>query len=295
MLKTLVVPLDGSLLAETAIPHALALARPTKAMIHIVRVVTPRMGGQLDQFQTDRQHTAQAEQYLSPIQAQMREEGARVRTTVLHGYPIDQLLIHSAQVQADLIVMATHGRSGVQRLILGSVADRIVREAACPVVLVRGEMPVRTCLRILVPLDGTTLGEAVLPIAATLARTLHARLTLLRAVPRATYNLHRLAVHQAEHYLEELAEPFRHSGLVVETCSDIGDPRQVITRYAQECQPDLIVMTTHTCLPIERGFFGSVADHVLHHVNVPLVMYHYQDDPVCRDEPQQQAHLAARA
>ena len=145
MYKRILVPLDGSELAESALPHAAALARGLESQIRLVRVniadeFVYGPAGQVAPYadevlERDRQ---EAVAYLGRIRARLQHPGLAVITEVLKG-PVAQAIIeYAAAQQIDLIVMSTHGRSGLNRLIFGSVAEKVLQGARCPTLIVRG-------------------------------------------------------------------------------------------------------------------------------------------------------------
>jgi nucleotide-binding universal stress UspA family protein len=143
MFKTILIPLDGSVLAEAAIPAATAIARSTHpaSELILVRVVPDLwiddilMPGKLETFQAQVKQDCQ--QYLDACAEPLRKEGLHVTVLVASGEPADQILEVAAIAHADLVAMATHGRSGLQRIMVGSIADKVVHRASMPVLLVR--------------------------------------------------------------------------------------------------------------------------------------------------------------
>lgn len=138
----LLVPLDGSAFAETALPHAAALAHALGAALRLVRALEPPMalygypGVGLVQESLEEER-AEAETYLEEVAARLRGDGISVGTVVREGWPADAIVCSDAQANPWLIVMSTHGRAGVARLLLGSVALEVVRRSAVPVMLIR--------------------------------------------------------------------------------------------------------------------------------------------------------------
>lgn len=295
MLKKILVPLDGSSLAETALPHAITLARRTNATIYLIRVVKEQGNPA-----TNPPNSRVVTEYMAQKVSTVHDEGIPVQSIIRSGNAAEQIVYRAAALQVDVIVMATHGRSGLQRLFLGSVADQIVRKAECPVFLIHGAVPVRPYRTIVVPLDGTLIGESVLPVAATLARAYHARLILIHTLPIlsegdpalnpmvAMASVHEYYYEDADKmrdYLNKVAAPLKHSGLAVETVCCLGNPKEILADYVQSERPDLLVMATHTNVPVERALLGSVADYTLHHVDVPIMLYRYRGPVIERSEP----------
>lgn len=145
MYKTLLVPLDGSALAEAALSHAVSLATQLDCEIVLLRVVVSPyaiVAPDLVLAGTDpnlSELTAHAKQYLKTIADPLQRQGLRVRTIVCEGPVAEAILDHAQALRADLIVMSTHGRGGISRWVYGSVAERVLQAAACPVLLIRAK------------------------------------------------------------------------------------------------------------------------------------------------------------
>ena len=190
MLNTILVPLDGSTLAEEALPDALVLARAAGARVVLMRAIPPRRpGSATDEFDSIKHE-------LEALADRRRDEGIRVDAVVHRTFMTDvgpAICSAAEDEQAGLIVMSTHGRSGLGRWVYGSVADSVLRQAEVPVMLIRSQAdhdwPKDRTMRILVPLDGCDLAEEALGTAAELATILKAELHLVRVVERPGYPL----------------------------------------------------------------------------------------------------------
>ena len=142
MYKRVLVPLDGSRLAEGILPFVLQIAGPLDLEVVLVRVVEPVMPQALEgtgQFVVDdvAARLREARQYLAPVAEDLRSRGVRVTTDARHGEPLTELLAAARDSQADLIAMTTHGRSGLGRLLFGSIAEAVLRRAKIPVLMMR--------------------------------------------------------------------------------------------------------------------------------------------------------------
>jgi len=142
MYKRVLVPLDGSRLAEGILPFVLQIAGPLDLEVVLVRVVEPVMPQALEgtgQFVVDDvvARLREARQYLAPVAEDLRGRGVRVTTDARHGEPLTELLAAARDSQADLIAMTTHGRSGLGRLLFGSIAEAVLRRAKIPVLMMR--------------------------------------------------------------------------------------------------------------------------------------------------------------
>ena len=142
-IDTLLVPLDGSALAESSMPHVEALAEAMGLKISLVQVITtPTMAyPATEPYAFDPQMAANLEGaaagYLKEKQTELEQKGFQVQTTVKNGYPAAHIIDLAAESEGRLIVMSTHGRSGLGRWIMGSVADRVLRASYSPVLLIR--------------------------------------------------------------------------------------------------------------------------------------------------------------
>lgn len=285
-LGTVLAPLDGTMVGEAALPYAEAIARAMGAPLRLVSVVdvfafdVPR--GRMALVEELR--TAQARklvEYLELTAAVLRESGLVVSCTVQYGAPADEILALSRGDEIGMIVMATHGRGGVQRWWVGSVADKVMRMSVVPVLLVRPptEAAARQSVsinRILVPLDGSELAEAALDPALALARAAHARVVLLRVEPwgamagapelisyaGSTADIEREVTDALYTYLHGVKERLGDD-VPVEIVAERGVPGQVLIDYAHRPDVDLVVMATHGRGGWRRFVLGSTADRMV--------------------------------
>ncbi len=187
MLKKILVPVDGSAFGEAALPTALELSRQADADIRLAMVGEPAgvTGGWEEAFRSA--HTI----YLEHVQGAVTEDAARpASTALLDGDVADALCQEAMRAESDLIVMSTHGRGGLTRMWLGSVADAVVRQSSTPVLLVRPpagdeqslEVEEPTVRRVVIPLDGSTLSEVAIEPALELGTLFGASFTLLRVI-----------------------------------------------------------------------------------------------------------------
>ncbi|MBI2002430.1 MAG: universal stress protein [candidate division NC10 bacterium] len=145
MYKKILVPLDGSGLAETVLPHAAALARAMGAEVTLVSVVhflLGASGAKLDavpEAAAERKAALKAEAmiYLGKIQRDLKGQGVAARCVALEGDVASEIIAHAEQEESDLIAMGTHGRSGIDRFVMGSIAEKVVRGTRKPVLLIR--------------------------------------------------------------------------------------------------------------------------------------------------------------
>lgn len=280
MVSTILIPLDGSELARHALPFATFLARATQARLVLLhayqsRKLDPEADPELDLIQ---EH--------ADLASGLRERGVHATTWLSYDEPGPAIVKTAADLQADLIVMSTHGRGGVGQLMYGSVAEHVVRHAPVPVILVTA----KTCcprvdespLRILVPLDGTAHSEAAIGPASELACTLRAGLLVLRAAePRLERGMpwepdwsprRQQVVDEARRYLEDTAGLLRADGHDVEVRVETGPPSDAIARVANELGSAIVVMATHGRGALSRLLVESVASETLRKLAVPVLL-----------------------
>jgi nucleotide-binding universal stress UspA family protein len=283
MFKTILVPLDGSPLAEQALAPAGELARRTGADIVLVRA--PKMEpayaaaesayGLIYPEQAVGQASAEARDYLKSIQSRRAARGVTVRTVVAEGDAAGAIVDVGDQVKADLIVMSSHGYSGLTRWWLGSVAEKVLRAAGCPVLVMRSRRAIR---RVLITLDGSGLsGQAIAP-AIAVAMSLGASVTLLRVVPEIDAEqlreLDQFETGLGPRLLEEMREDAKlYLQKVVATVAGpslqinyevrSGPAASAILEYAQNHAIDLIAMATHGRTGLQRWVYGSITGKVL--------------------------------
>lgn len=290
MLKTILVPLDGSELAERALSFASAASIPTAAHLVLVRVV-----GASSFLGTDLQPLTEAEAYLSQHAEQLVERGFSVDTEIPCGdspasWIVEQVRVH----HADLVVMSTHGRTGPGRWLLGSVAEAVVARSPVPVLVdrawhwVQRELLLQDEPRLLVPLDGSPFAESALAVALGLADDLGCELVLTRVEPRPTGVL-KAADGQVLAYVDQLEDVERLAGndylrhvadQIAEVAPDLpvhldvrfGAPAEGIAESAADTHAALVIMATHGRTGFRRALMGSVAGRVLHDGTTPLVL-----------------------
>jgi nucleotide-binding universal stress UspA family protein len=282
-MKRIVVPLDGSSLSEAIVPVVEALARDYGAGIVLVRAIAPQRatGAEFGPQQ-------EAETYLSTVAASLERRGGRgVDWRVWYDEPGRAIVSAATSVEADLVAMATHGRGGLGRLLLGSVAAAVVHASPMPVLLVRGEPRWEPggIGQIVVPLDGSQVSEAVLPSVEALAGPFDLGIHLVHAVepfPASARAEISLAFEEAsvesrrrdaEDHLAKLAAALGAKGLRVTPVVRVGAPLDIITGYAEAAGAGLIAMATHGRTGVGRLLIGSVAERVLRTVRTPVLLW----------------------
>lgn len=286
MPTTILVPLDGSALAERALPYAERLARATDGQLVLVRSALARTFPGTDPTDAQTAAVDEAEAYVARIASRLEERGLAVIQAVPYGPAAEEILDEIDLRQADLVVMSTHGRSGLGRWIYGSVADHVLRGTRKPVLLIPAtcerSWPAERPLRVLVPLDGSALAEEALEVANQLTAEPRSELILLRAVEPMNYAYaegfayvpldpeEELA--DANEYLDSVVARLRAAGQTVEPVTRSGYAAATIETVARENDVDLIAMATHGRGGIARVVLGSVATGTLQRASVPLLL-----------------------
>lgn len=293
MFKSILVSLDGSRFAESALPAALSLSRVTGADVHLATVHEPVPSFSYDEWESAAWDWS--EEYVQKVRTEAEPlAGGSVDAWVGSGRVLDCLELRARDVEADLVVMATHGRGAFTRAWLGSTADAYVRHADRPVLLIRPDDDGRASLeadlsfqRILVPLDGSPLSETELDLAEAMARLFDAELLLVRVVAypveiASPYLPHTVQMNQqivdeardvAHKYLHDAAARLQADGFGVRTFVKVdAQPGHAIAHVVDEEEADLVVMATHGRGGIQRALLGSTTDKVIRGVHVPVLV-----------------------
>ena len=305
--RSILVPLDGSELAEQALPAALNVARHHGAALHVVRVYVPIAGVYGEHAvpydeALDRELMRRAQDYLDHVVARLAS-GASIQATAAlrEGSIADTITRHATAVGADLLVMTTQGRGPLGRFWLGSVSDELVRQAGMPILFVRprqGEpdfAPEPAVRRVLVPLDGSRLSELILDPVLDLwdpGRTEYTLLQIVRPTAELNYGpaggsvtglqealqhlreLEQQGLKGAHDYLEALAARLRARSFNVKTrvVADEQTANAILDDAAAHAA-DLIALATRGRGGLKRLMVGSVADKVLRGADLAVLVY----------------------
>lgn len=293
-IERILVPLDGSKLAETVLPAAYTLAERCRASITLLHVIEHHAPDQVH-GQRHLNDVTESETYLAEVEERYQRYEVPASWHV-HPNPEHDVARsigqHADELGADLIALATHGTGGLKGFIFGRIAQQVLGHTTTPVLLAQprdaeSESSFR-CRLVLVPLDGTEDAEAALPMARLLAERTAAELRLVRVVetvetisgqrgaaatfsPTATAALLDVEENQARDELAAIATE-RLSGLAVTTEVRRGDIPDELARATGASGADLICLSTHGRAGISGRFAGSIADRLLSHVDVPLLL-----------------------
>jgi len=299
MLQSLLVPLDGSEFSERTLPLAQALAKATGASLHLVHVHVPHPPDHflsntqfhyegLDLEEYEAHHREQEQAYLDEVRARVSKD-TPVDVALLEGHVAEEVAQHAGTVKADMVLITTHGHTGVSRMWLGSVADALVRCTNLPLLVVHPAfgshvpLEVRSFRHIMVPLDGSELSASILGPTSDLAKATGAMLTLVHVVSSSAVLGTRIfpvlpdditpAMEKAREYLDGKAAELRAKGLTVETHVEEHEaPGRAIAAIADKLDADLVALATHGYGGLKRALLGSVADKVLRSSPLPLLI-----------------------
>lgn len=275
MYEKIVVPLDGSPLAEVALPYAEEIAGKMGSEIILLSVLPSE---ELEEYRHHHTYSKKivdftrrhAEKYVE----RAGPKAIKVETATRVGNPAEGILDYVNKGAFNLIVMATHGRSGVSRWAMGSVADKVVRATTRqPLLLIRakGAHPDIRAKRILkktlVPLDGSTVSEAVIPAITEIARNLKMELTFLKVLPRTNHTNG-----DTEGYLQNWCRQLEDEGISARYEVRVGAAADQIIDLADELAVDMVAMSTRGQTAISLWPLGSVAQKVLLGGNTPLLL-----------------------
>ncbi len=292
MFQHFLVPLDGSKLAEAVMPDAHALALRLGARVTLLHIVEqhapPTIHGD-----THLSAASDAEKYLRAFAQQWSRDSVRIESHVHTQQPQNvatMIVDQAAELNADVIVLSTHGHSGLREKLLGSIAQKVVHEGSVPVLLIRPEregiIGPREIHEILLPLDGERVHEAAISLAAALAEKLGATIHLLNVVPTVEAltaeesapsavlpNAMRAVLDLAQQGGADYLRGVR-ARIVTATTAEVarGDPAKTIVSTAKRVNADLIVMATHGRMGLSAFWSASVAPKVLDEFKGPLLL-----------------------
>ncbi|MCM0081403.1 universal stress protein [Geomonas sp. Red32] len=295
MLKHILVPIDGSRLAEAALPAASLLAVRLKARVTLMHVVEKDAPEEVH-GQPHLQHPADAENYLHEAAGRYFPDSVPVECHVHTSEVVDvagSIVAHAEELEHDLVIMCSHGRGAARHLFLGSIAQSVIARGSLPVMITHpdaeGRPPAFACRHILVPLDDDPEHAESLPVSRRLAKACGATLHLAyvipdlatisgetalasRMLPGTTRRALDLTTQDAERYFADLEAALRKEGFQASAHVLRGDPATVILEAAQLPEIDLVVLGTHGKTGMEAFWSGSVAHRICSQSKVPLLL-----------------------
>jgi nucleotide-binding universal stress UspA family protein len=286
-IKTILVPTDFSADAEAAIGTATALAKSFGASIHLVHVVQPPLqpvGPEMAVTPVTfwRELHDAAVKRIGGSKQRVEAAGVRCEIEVLEDVPGFAIAAAAERAHADLIVMGSRGLSGLKHVLLGSVAERTVRYAACPVLTVKGDRKDLQMRTILVPMDFSPASHRALELAKSLSKTAGpSHLVLVHAyyipveieqylVEKGETTFDRISESVTKE-LEKILTELQDAKISSEYIARRGAPERIVLEIAREKHADLIAMGTHGRRGLSHLFLGSVAERVVRSSEIPVL------------------------
>jgi nucleotide-binding universal stress UspA family protein len=286
MWKKILVPLDGSDLAELALPYAKELAAAFSAEVVLVYVDEP----------ADSQYRHMHQLYIEEVAEQMSKAVKKVSPVVLYGKPAEEIVSYVERNDIDLVIMTSHGRTGITAWATGSVASKVLAATQVPLLLIRAVKPKRKVQRerllnrVLLPLDGSEAGEAAVGYVGELMSRLELEVILLGVVPAGQHirsvggldfilypeQQREIFKKEAREYLDGVYRRLKRRKGTVRVELRVGDKAGYISReiinYAEKKRVNLIAISSHGHSGIERWVFGSIANRVLQASSMPVLV-----------------------
>jgi nucleotide-binding universal stress UspA family protein len=286
MWKKILVPLDGSDLAELALPYAGELAAAFSAEVVLVYVDEP----------AESQYRRMHQLYIEEVAEQMSKAVKKVSPVVISGKPADEIVSYVERNDIELVIMTSHGRTGITAWATGSVASKVLAATQVPLLLIRAVKPKRKVQRerllnrVLLPLDGSEAGEAAVGYVGELMSRLELEVILLGVVPAGQHirsvggldfilypeQQREIFKKEAREYLDGVYRRLkRRKGTVrveLRVGDKAGDIAREIINYAEEKRVNLIAISSHGHSGIERWVFGSIANRVLQASSLPVLV-----------------------
>ncbi|OGN95609.1 MAG: hypothetical protein A2Z77_05900 [Chloroflexi bacterium RBG_13_51_36] len=288
MFERILVPLDGSENAEIVFPYCADLVAKFASTVILVTVSEAATVDIDHLYRTYLDHALG--KMRQQLEASMAPDTVTLGSEVLFGDPAREILRTAEEKDARLILLASHGTSAEGPWFLGHIAAKVLRATRRPVMLIRERAPEaalqqrRLVRRILVPLDGSEIGEAALRYAVSLAKKTAAEIALLEVfeplrgvgATGTSYNIpdDESVRKSLLSYLNHVAGPIKNEGLEVSTTVVFGKAPDKIVEYAEKNGIDLIAISTHGRSGLGRWVFGNVTDKILHTGDVPVLVAH---------------------
>jgi nucleotide-binding universal stress UspA family protein len=248
-LLRVLLPLDGSSEAESILAAVLPLAERRPLRMTLLGAISTTAS------------RSDAEAYLTRAEAALRRPGLDVRVVSCRDEPAAAIVAHAISDRSDLIAMTTHGRSGMKRLLMGSITEKVLRQAPAPLITCRSGSRMEGWAHV-VPLDGSLRAETILDDILPLSRLVGATVHLLHVGSPA----------DGRRYLAKVALQVSERGVPVTTALRQGKAAAEILSYAAEVRAGVIALATHGRTGLERALMGSVAEDVLRQGSCPVVL-----------------------
>lgn len=279
MFQEILVPTDNSDCAQAAVEYAADLAQQYDATVHVLNVVDARYLENVPHYEKSRED---ATAVTTPVAEQLENHDIAVEQVVQTDVPSEAILSYATEQDVDLIVMGTHGRTGVDRYLLGSVTEKVVRRSDVPVLTVRApdsEPVTFPYTDVLVPTDGSEGATAAVGPAVDIASTYGATLHALSVVDTRSLGVDMrstVLVDELEERAQNAVDAVEEQAAVAsvpktEAVVEYGLPSDSIRSYVEANDIDLVVIGTHGRSGLPRYLLGSVAEKLVRTSPAPVM------------------------
>ena len=286
-IHNVIIPLDGSEDAEITLPYGIEFAKMSNAKIHFVSVDESGSADTVNLYQS----------YQALLETRLKEKYPELTGSwqihLLKGKAIEELTGFIESPDAAMLVISAHGASGLGASQVGKTANKLLNTTDKPVLLIKSPAMEQKPLiqRILVPLDGSGVGQAAIDLLSVIAPVFRAEVVLIQVVEPVRYmpSIDGLGAYtmpindneieqEATSFLERRAEELRNQGLSVSTVVKTGAATELILNFTVENNIDLIAMSTHGLSGLSRWVFGSVTEKIIQYSTTPVLVVHPSDD-----------------
>jgi nucleotide-binding universal stress UspA family protein len=286
MYQRILVPLDGSELAEKALPYTTIIAKLRKSEVTLFAVSITKAGGRRDRL---------LKSYLDFKAKELESQGIRASTAIEYGDTAEEIIQYTSKNNINLTIISTHGYSGIKRWILGSVTQKVLYGTCTPILLIKSKSPDLSNMefkKVLVPLDESSFSEATLPFVEELLKGAETEISLVKVnelpiVP--SYGSHPINPTRTEFrdtlwhemelqstsYLEKIKDDLVRKGLKANfqiEKGQTGETAQHIIKVANEKNVDLIIISTHGRTGISRWIYGSTTTRIIEESTQPILL-----------------------
>ncbi len=265
-LEKLLVATDGSEYSEGAIREAIRLAKDCSSKLTALSVVITNLEFEVTMPQVVEKEEKKAWEHLEAVRARAAKEGVACDIAVFHGdEPYQDIVRQASENKVDMVIVGRHGRTGLLRLMMGSVAAKVVGHAPCKVLVVSPSAHVEF-KNILVAVDGSDYGNAALREAVSIAKRRGSALSVLSVASSDAES------GTAAGIVRQAAELAAQEGVAIQSVTMIGKPHEAIVEMAKKNQADLIIVGSHGRRGMERLLMGSVTERVIGHTEMGVLV-----------------------
>lgn len=279
MLEKILVPVDGSEMFPETMGYIRELGKAAATEVFLLHVQDSAGG------QSHSKDDATGHPLLKGYYDNLLDDGWKVTAELRTGDPVEEITRFTVQTEPDLLLMSTHGRSGLENIRQGSITEQVVRQSPCPVFILhstradaREDHPEHLFRRMLVPLDGSEVSAAILPCVQQFAKNFNTEVVLFHDHPDCEEDA---AASKRREFIDQHGVELANAGVSVHLdCSTLRQPVQEILRRTDDLNIDIVAMVTHGQGGERRALDESVTANVMRHANRPLLVW--SSDPQCK-------------